>query len=298
MLRIKNYILKDKNIKKELTILNMSDVHSDIKKLEEVINYANRLKPDIITVAGDLLDDIFNENNEKIFKLLAATAESIPVFVGLGNHDLLIFDKMGFYPRKHFSNDYRQFVNAKETTKIKVLMDNTEIYHAKGINILGFNPPFEWYEKDIEDPEKFKTMLNDYLKKFNLKEDEFNLLLVHSCNGIIKDKKILFPIPNVNLIFSGHNHGGITPQFVQRISKNNRGLIGPYTRWFMKDAYGFWTDKNTSVILSNGVTKMGKSHGPKWLCKALNALLKIDIEIVRLVPGEEHSLNLEKIDRT
>lgn len=37
---------------------------------------------------------------------------------------------------------------------------------------------------------------------------------------------------------------------------------------------------------------MGNGHGPKWLCRGMNWILKEDIEVINLKHGEKHNLIL------
>ena len=60
----------------------------------------------------------------------------------------------------------------------------------------------------------------------------------------------------------------------------------------MAGSYGYWTKENTSVILSNGLTKMGESHGSKLTTNLVNKLLKSDIEVIKLTNGKAHDLKL------
>lgn len=111
---------------------------------------------------------------------------------------------------------------------------------------------------------------------------------------MIIDNELKDEINGVNLVLSGHNHAGQMPDCLQKFSKNNRGIINPYEKFFAKGSYGFWTNKNTSVILSNGLTKMGEGHGSAFLCKTMNAALKPDIDVIKLINGDEHRLTLVK----
>lgn len=117
-------------------------------------------------------------------------------------------------------------------------------------------------------------------------------MLLHSCNGLIVDNELPRRIEGVNLVLSGHNHCGLTPVIFQKLSKNNRGIIGPYNKILMKSCYGTWTKGNTSVILSDGLTKMGESHGSKLIRESINYLFKCDLDVIELEPSDSHQLKL------
>ncbi|MCH5167216.1 MAG: metallophosphoesterase [Erysipelotrichales bacterium] len=294
MLRIRNYLLKNNLIKKDTVIVNITDIHSEYKKLKDIVKYIDLIQPDIVTISGDTLDSINNANNQEVFNLLVELSKKVKLFIGVGNHDSLIIKKSGLFAKTREVKDYTFFDNLKKETDAKVFIDNNEVYDINGIRILGFNLPIEWY-KDGENVLEFNKRFDTYKKEINLSDDVFSVLLIHSCNGIINNNKLNNEINGVNLVLSGHNHAGITPEFIQKYAKMNRGLIGPYSKWFMSGCYGYWTNNNTSVILSNGVTKMGKSHGSKLVRSLVNGILKSDIEVITLTNGNEHSLELTSI---
>lgn len=291
MLRVRHYTLTDKLISKSIKIVNISDVHSDYDKLKGAIMYANSIKTDIITITGDLFDNVSNNNNQKIVDLLAS--QNIKIYISLGNHDYINFDRKGFFAKCHIENNMSYFDYLNSTPNVKVFTNNTEVEEYDNILLTAFDPGYSWYYDSKEDKALFSKLFKEHLKKYE-KSSKFRIMLLHSCNGLIIDNELKAEIPNVNLVLSGHNHAGQTPEFIQEFSKNNRGIICPFEKIFMKGSYGYWTHNNTSVVLSNGLTKMGESHGPALLCKSMNAILKNDIDVITLTNGNKHELKLNK----
>ena len=91
---MKNYDIKiDKELKeKKLNIVLISDIHSgDIigtSRLENMVSEINRLNPDIVLIAGDLIDNSikpFKENN--MASQLGKIKSKYGTFFALGNHD-------------------------------------------------------------------------------------------------------------------------------------------------------------------------------------------------------------------
>lgn len=283
MLRVRNYVLKNNKIKNSIVIANISDIHSSVSRLEDALSYAKVINADIITIPGDLFDSFNNECNEDIVELLN-NYNGAKIFISLGNHDFIEFDRPGLFAKVHETKD-RKFFKELTNDNIKVL-SNEDIIKYKGIEIMGLDPGYDWYQNTREDKDKFVSILAKYLKDKET-SNNFRILLLHSCNALLDNNELTKPIDGVNLVLSGHNHAGITPEIFQGISKYNRGLIGPFERWFMKSSYGYWKNGETSIILSNGLTKMGKGHGPKWMCKSINTLLKDDIDVITLENGED-----------
>lgn len=291
MLRVRHYTLTDKLIPKSIKIVNISDVHSDYLKLKDALTYAAFIDADIITIVGDLFDAIGNKNNQRIVELLYSQDRKI--FISLGNHDYIDFDRKGFFGIFHKNDDMSYFNYLNSKPNIKVFINDDDIEEYDNIIFTAFDPGYSWYYDTEEDKELFSKLFKDYLDLFK-DTDKFRIMLLHSCNGLIIDNELKNEIPNTNLVLSGHNHAGQTPEFIQSISKNNRGIVCPFEKFFMKGSYGYWTNNNTSVILSNGLTKMGEGHGPALLCKSMNAILKEDIEVINLVNGDKHELKMNK----
>lgn len=291
MLRVRHYILSDKLISKPIKIVNISDVHSNYEKLQAALTYASFIDAEVITIAGDLFDSIENENNQRIVDLLAN--QNIKTYICLGNHDYVSFDRKGLFGIVHEVNDMSYFEYLNSKPHIKVFTNNADIEEYNDIIFTAFDPGYLWYYNTQENKELFSKLFHDYLNLFE-GTNKFRIMLLHSCNGLIIDNELTREIPNINLVLSGHNHAGLTPEFIQNISKNNRGIICPFEKFFKKGSYGYWTNNNTSVILSNGLTKMGESHGSALLCKSMNAILKDDIDVITLVNGNKHELKLNK----
>lgn len=289
MLRVRDYLLASNKINEEIIIVNISDIHSEVERLTNALSYAKSIKADIITIPGDLFDSFENEQNDKIVEILNNYKDSL-IFISIGNHDLIEFDRAGFFAKVHEKRDFKYF-NKLTSDNIKVL-SNKDIIKYKNLEIMGFDPGYDWYVNTHENKEKFNLLMQEYLSDKN-NSSKFRMLLIHSCNALLVNNKIKQEFQEVNLVLSGHNHAGIMPEIFQGISKYNRGIIGPFEKWFMKSSYGFWTKGNMSIVLSNGLTKMGKSHGPKWLCALINSALKDDIDVIKLVKGDKHTLELK-----
>lgn len=83
---------------------------------------------------------------------------------------------------------------------------------------MAFNLPYSWYYEKKEAKEEFDKLFKDFLLQMN-ETMKFRILLLHSCNGLIIENRLLKKIPFINLILSGHNHAGQTPEFIQDMSK-------------------------------------------------------------------------------
>lgn len=173
-----------------------------------------------------------------------------------------------------------------------ILKDNVSFYEDK-INFYAFNYSDEWYRISKESRESLKDIMLSFSSN-KIDDDKFNVLLSHSPNALISSNKLMLNkelefLNKINLIFSGHNHGGLVPNKLHKLFKN-RGIIGPYHKIFMANSFGNWTDKNTTLILSNGITKVSKSSSLGFASNLLNKFYIPDIENILLKPGKKHEI--------
>ena len=174
-----------------------------------------------------------------------------------------------------------------------MISDFSKINLADDLSVSAVNVPFSYYEKR-EDLEQYKKLLENVKEKID--ENKFNILLLHSPNSLIQNGKIdksSDVIRNMNLILCGHNHGGLMPTFAQDILKGHRGLAGPYAKLLQPNAYGVYNEEDTSVLVSNGVTKISATSEAGKINGILNKIYTPEIDVIHMVQSDEHSLKLE-----
>lgn len=85
--------LKEDTLSKDVKVVLISDLHlgavNSEKYLEDIVKSINDLKPDIVTMAGDIFNDNFNEikDPEKAMDMLKQISTTYGVYASLGNHD-------------------------------------------------------------------------------------------------------------------------------------------------------------------------------------------------------------------
>lgn len=279
-----NYIVENnKLINKRIALI--SDIHYGIdfkkEKLLLIISKLRQLKPDYITLTGDLIDntnvlkDLIKKNELKKF-LQELTAIS-KVIMCIGNHDQFILKKRAFRCEYEFDSNKEWF---KEIRKIPnlILLDN-EIFEENNLRFIGFTPSFNYYDKEDE-----KILLSELKNKLpNIKKDFYNILLIHSPINILSDITIKETnLKNVSLILSGHTHNGMMPPILDDLVKGNKGIFSPDGTWFWKtkNTRGKYEIEDKTLIVNGAITKI---HGcsPKWLV-LLNELFPMSIDIIDL----------------
>ena len=273
-------ILSSKKLKKDITFIHIGDIHynetSSAKKLEYIKYAIEDAHPDYIFITGDLLDrPKITKNKEKI-KLLVSWLNSLgniaKVFISLGNHDIIL------------EEDYKFFNKLNDINNIYVL--NNQSYEDENVFISGFTLPTNYYyniEKHEDENALLETLQNNFNLVTNLPKKKYKVALIHS-PILLSEKKVVEKLKEYDLILSGHMHNGLIPRILDKIIKNNYGLISPDKRLFAKNTRGKIKTKYYTIIITGGITKLSPSS-TKILSK-LNGLYPISINKIT-VKGEK-----------
>lgn len=276
---VKN-ILSSKKLKKDITFIHIGDIHynetTSAKKLEYIKYAIEDAHPDYIFITGDLLDrPKITKNKEKI-KLLVSWLNSLgniaKVFISLGNHDIIL------------EEDYKFFNKLNDINNIYVL--NNQSYEDEKVFISGFTLPTNYYyniEKHEDENALLETLQNNFNLVTNLPKKKYKVALIHS-PILLSEKKVIEKLKEYDLVLSGHMHNGLIPRILDKIIKNNYGLISPDKRFFAKNTRGKIKTKYYTIIITGGITKLSPSS-TKILSK-LNGLYPISINKIT-VKGEK-----------
>lgn len=291
-IRINEYELMSPKLDNDVDAFIFSDVHSNIDSLKK-IKYIISENNTYIFIVGDLLDHVDSIEKGEILKELKILSQNFLVIITLGNHDTVRFGNKIFGRMEIPTNDLSFFDCLKRETDC-IVMDRefcTKVIE-NNIRVSSINLPFDWYYNGEGKKEFYEFILSH---ECFINRDAFNILLLHSPNAIIDNNYIdnsIDLIKNSDIIFSGHNHGGLTPNFIQKISKNNIGLVGPFVRIAQPNAFGYWTTDDTSLILSNGITKVPESSQLSFISRYVNRCYVPDVEYVHFMSGNSHQLQL------
>lgn len=230
---ISEMVFKNDNIPeafKGYKILQISDLHNKEfgSKQNKILAKIEKINPDIIVVTGDLIDSN-NTNIDIAMELINGAIKIAPIYYVSGNHEA-------------WSGSYDELESNLENSGV-VVLDNQKIkvmHDSDSIDIIGLaDTSFiesDWLEYGGN--AETKNLLNTLTEETT----NFKILLSH--------RPELFDIysnSNVNLIFSGHAHGG---QF--RLPFIG-GLIAPDQGFFPKLTEGIHTSNDTSMIISRGL---------------------------------------------
>lgn len=194
----------------KLKIAHISDLHLGPvlrqEFLECIIKKVNSLKPDVICITGDIIEDARWFDGLKVFDKFKA-----PVYAVLGNHDML-----------RTVNEKLQLL---KKTKVKILRNENEL--CCGVNIIGIN-------ETLPLKGRVKNVLTRAYEAENL-----NILLTHQPITF----RLLKGYP-VDLELAGHTHGGQIFPFaliIKLFYPAYRGLYHKNGKYIhVSQGTGFW----------------------------------------------------------
>lgn len=233
---IKKYRCEGKNLKKDGTLILLSDLHNKSfgKNNEKLLKAIEGIDPDMVLIAGDMYTSAKDGDIHTAKELVCALAKRYPVYYGNGNHE----HKTRLYP-EYFGAMYQTFSDAAKESGVRYLVNEKVSVPVFNMDIYGLEIGREYYGK-------FKSVQMDpaYLERLLGKPDKskFSLLIAHN-----PDYFDAYAKWGADLVVSGHVHGGLMKLPVLG------GVISPAIRLFPKYDGGKFQKGNTAMILGRGL---------------------------------------------
>ncbi len=210
----------------------IADLHSHVygKDQTPLLDIIKAQKPDIIALAGDIVDDHEPQTGAKLF--LQDITDIAPTYYVSGNHEYWsgrcdeIKEMISGYGVKVLSNE-RQYISVNGARLCICGIDDPEVFRYTDDNELLALSDYE-----------------DLLKRFSdLDADTVNILLAHRPESIDAYRQYYFDV-----VLSGHTHGGQV-----RIPLLVNGVFAPNQGWFPKYAGGHYELEGMNMIVSRGL---------------------------------------------
>ena len=209
-----------------LKIVHLTDIHygSTIfeKELNNIVDKVNEIKPDIVVITGDLIDDRLSYDKDIIINCLSKIEAKLGKYAVSGNHDIPL-------------DDYNYIIKESEFTSL----DNKyELIYSKSnepiiISGIGYG------DEDIGiKTEQFDKYISE-LKTDDIKPI-YSILLVHEPDTVDK-----LDLTKYDLVLAGHSHGGqVRLPFIGKL----------YTPEGSKKYYDeYYKINNTDLYISSGL---------------------------------------------
>lgn len=220
-------IVTNKELKQNYKIVLISDLHFgnnfDLNKLKEQVNVISNENPDIVVLAGDIIDEQTPvDSYYEVFNILSNIKTQYGIYYVLGNHD-----ESKYITPKDNRNEYLN--NAILKANIKILNDLSQTINDDFIVSGRIDYSYEQSGKRISSKELIK----------NLDKNKFLLIADHQPNQYIENKNAGF-----DLQLSGHTHAGQIWPF---------GIITSSIGF----DYGLLQEDNFNLVVSSGMGLWG-----------------------------------------
>lgn len=237
---ITEYSISSDKIKSDsIIIVHLSDLHS--KPFYKALNKVKELKPDIIMITGDYIND-HCKNKDKMLSLGCELVKTAPVFYITGNHERRL-------------ECFESLMNELENIGFNVLLNKVGSIIVKNseISVLGLDEnqaDFKDYVARKNGTFKYKDM-SPFFEKLD-ESKGFKIVLSHFPENFEKIDEMNYRQYDFDIQLSGHAHGGqfVLP-FIGPVFSPGQGLFPKYAR----GSFG----ERPKLIISRG---LGNSEFP------------------------------------
>ena len=205
-----------------ITLAVLADIHA--RRVEETLSLVEQNKPDIILIPGDLVDGAAIEKCKEHSNFIEETitnlnriAQIAPTYYSIGNHEKQLTEA-----------EIKELHGSKA-----VVVDNRYVNVSADLYIGGLSSGRNYHDKKASQKPDIS-----FIAEFE-KVSGFKILLSHHpeyYEPFLKDK-------GIDLIISGHAHGG-------QVRIGNQGLYSPGQGLFPKYTSGIHDGK---LIVSRGI---------------------------------------------
>lgn len=212
--------IKIKGLKKQYSIVQLSDVHIggliDKEFIQNMVQQVNQLKPDVVVITGDLIDTSLKYAKEAVDELQHLKSNYGTFFI-VGNHE--------YFHGARMIMDYLSTlgIHVLENSNHYIGNKNEGFYLAGVYDVIG-------YRIDNMKPDINKALIGT--------NGSPTVLLAHQ-------PKFIEEVVNVDLVLSGHTHGGqifpfnylvkLAQPYIKGLHQHNE-----QTQIYVNKGTGFW----------------------------------------------------------
>lgn len=215
---ITKYNLKYDKADEPIRIVQLSDLHS--KPFKKVLKKIDEIKPDIICITGDYINDR-EKNKKKMLKYAKALVARAKVYYITGNHERRL-------------ENFDELMDELSKVGFIVLLNRVSIYNDKGfeIDFLGLDENqanFDDYKARKKGTFEYKDM-SPYFKQLD-ELDGYKIVLSHYPENFEGVKEMNYSQYDFDLQLSGHAHGGqFCLPFIGPVYSPGQGLKPKYAK--------------------------------------------------------------------
>lgn len=215
---ITKYNLKYDKADEPIRIVQLSDLHS--KPFKKVLKKIDEIKPDIICITGDYINDR-EKNKKKMLKYAKELVARAKVYYITGNHERRL-------------ENFDELMDELAEVGFIVLLNRVSVYNDKGfeIDFLGLDENqanFDDYKARKKGTFEYKDM-SPYFKQLD-ELGGYKIVLSHYPENFEGVKEMNYSQYDFDLQLSGHAHGGqFCLPFIGPVYSPGQGLKPKYAK--------------------------------------------------------------------
>lgn len=236
-LMVRKYEIDSTQIDMPVRLAVLTDFHEcDYgEECVELVKAVRGQQPDVVLMAGDMFAD--GGDYTYAASLMTALAAEYPCYYVTGNHE-------------YWTNEVDRLIDIVRSCGVTVLNMDRALIEVNGqtLQICGIPDPYAMnYSGAPSTREQLRLALQD------AEEDVFTILMAHRPELIE-----VYAEERFDLVLSGHAHGGQI-----RIPLLVNGLFAPNQGFFPEYAGGRYQVKETTLIVSRGLSTQTQQHIPR-----------------------------------
>lgn len=238
---VRKYQFQNEKVTDNFRFVLVSDLHNKSygKKNKKLLKAIEKLNPDAVLCAGDMLTAKPGRDFRTAIEFMSALAKNYPIYYGNGNHEY----RLKLYPET-YGNMAKQYERELKKAGIEPLVNEKKEVPGKNIVIYGLEIEKEYYKRFQK-----RSMEQGYISSLLGQPDPkaCNILIAHNPEYFSEYAEY-----GADFVLSGHVHGGVAriPVF--------GGVISPSLRIFPKYDGGIFEQKSKTgesavMVLSRGL---------------------------------------------
>lgn len=237
-LEAEEYTISSDRINSEVKLALISDLHDHTfgEKNEELVQMLKEQEPDLILMAGDMINDISKDSHVAV-ELIEQVKDIAPVYYSLGNQE-----------EDYIGRGTSDLLNELKDAGAIVLDESYQDIQVNGNAIrLGgmYDYAFALDGNNTTTKESMRPSLYQFLTDFQ-DTDSYRLMMAHRPDSFIFGDAA--KTWEIDLVVSGHNHGG------QVILPFLGGIYGGDQGWFPKYVDGVHHFKKVkNMVITRGL---------------------------------------------
>lgn len=232
-LKVNEYRYLSHQVEEDITLVVISDLHEQEfgKGNHLLIEEIKSQNPELILMLGDMINED-SKSPRMVYELIENLTGAAPVYFAPGNHEWEYVERTG--------SDVIQKLEAAgavvlEKEYVDVLIKDTPI-RIGGFYGYAFHLDYYMDPERLED----KAFLTEFVDTENMK-----IMMSHRPDSFIfNDASVRW---DIDLVFSGHNHGGqVAIPFLG-------GVFGGDQGWFPEYVHGMYEKDGMNIFVTSGL---------------------------------------------